>query len=69
MSLQIVNDEEMFTRSECACEFCKTTHMMVDRDWPVFSKNPKTKLQKNMINVIERIEAREAKKKLKRLRK
>lgn len=44
---------ETFTRSECDCDFCKSTHTAVDK-WD--SLQPKTNLQYRMKECVNKIE-------------
>lgn len=51
--LIIVEDEtEIFTRSNCNCDFCRSTHASVN-EWDGFT--PRTNLQHGMIQVVDRI--------------
>lgn len=52
----IVSDnQEVFSRSTCMCEFCTETHKAVDK-WDTYT--PQTNLQYNMLDVAKRIEER-----------
>ena len=42
-----------FTRSNCTCSFCTSTHDIID-EWKKYY--PKNNLQKRMLNVVKSIE-------------
>ena len=48
------NKSNTFIRSKCRCEFCTSTHDIVDNKWHKFI--PKSYLQKRMLNVVKNIE-------------
>ena len=49
----IIDDTpEEFTKSNCSCSFCSSTHLAAD-DWNFFK--PKTNLQKRMLKVVKKI--------------
>jgi hypothetical protein len=54
--LIITENDEKFTRSNCECEFCVSTHKSV-KEWDTFV--PETNLQYKMIETIANIENRE----------
>jgi len=57
MGKLIIVESEAFTRSQCDCDFCRETHLLVDREWGQYQA--RTPLQRRMIKVVSRIERRE----------
>ncbi len=48
-------DNEDFTKSNCKCEFCDSTHKSTI-EWDNFT--PNTNLQQRMVDIVRRIERR-----------
>jgi hypothetical protein len=48
------DNSKIFTRSNCKCEFCVSTHNIIDNKWDKYI--PKSHLQKRMLNVVKNIE-------------
>ena len=54
MTKLIIDDTpEEFTKSNCGCSFCTSTHLSID-EWNFFK--PTTNLQRRMLKVVKKIE-------------